>query len=954
MKLKSVFFSIFFLMGSTVMMADVVDVARARAAARQFMQTQTRIQAVGEDALELAYTAVDVQQRPLLYAFNAGANAFVIVSAEDVLSPILAYSYTSRFDAQHVPPAMAEWMRSCESQVSSVRERAECAADPMWKMLEDGVCTIQSVQEVQPLVSTRWGQDGFKTKTQFCNNYNLFCPYDAVAEKYALTGCVATAMAQIMKHWAYPKTGAGDHRYRHAKYGELYVNFEKGNYVYDSMPDVYDCSSSDGQNNAVSLLMYHCGVSVNMDYGVDASGSTVSGLQSQTAESAFRRYFGYPEATAVKRANYSDAEWLKLMKKELDAGRPMLYSGSSRTSGGHAFVCDGYDANNMLHFNWGWNGSMDGYFAVTALKPGTLNFTDEQTAVIGIQPPKAALQPDANNILYVAEKGCGKEDGSSWENATSHLLYALNRASVNPLQVWVKAGHYVGNGKDTNAFIVSANVSMYGGFEGTEGGNYDLSLRDWEKNATVLDGQHSQRVLLLREETDGQKARCDGFIIRNGVVKAAFTDGGGVYLKPGSILSNCHIDSCTAEHAYASGGGVAVDAAEVISCRISHCSALNGQSGGGLSMPVKSRNSRVVNTLIDHNKAPYGGGAVMWGGGEFINCNFIANTATKGGSALYSNAYQETTRVVNCIFWKNRMNTYAFNQLAIGQTNADIRYCAMEKNGYSGGQHMLVLDSNNEGSREGMAYPFFADPAAGDYHLLPTSSCIDAGTDGVQLPVTDAEGNRRVFKASANGIVDLGMYEFSREYEKEYNYYDTLCQGRLYRNYGFDVETHGAGDTLCFREDRDTLYKLHLYVQPRRVVEMTAFISPKKPTYTWEDSTYSKRGDYKRMFVAANGCDSIRILHLLDNEGVEGYSVAQAVKAYPNPASSEVCISIEEGVLSLVDHLVLCDVHGRVLYRSNRLETLNRIDMSEWAAGMYFAALYGEGRLQHTLKLIKQ
>ena len=148
-------------------------------------------------------------------------------------------------------------------------------------------------------------------------------------------------------------------------------------------------------NTAVATLMYHCGVSVDMNYNVSSQGG--SGAQTLDVVNALKTYFGYSASVAGKyRSNYSDSQWKNLLKGELDAGRPMQYAGTG-SGGGHSFVCDGYDNNEFFHFNWGWGGSSDGYFSVNALNPGSLGtgggtggFNTNQRVIIGIKPPAGA------------------------------------------------------------------------------------------------------------------------------------------------------------------------------------------------------------------------------------------------------------------------------------------------------------------------------------------------------------------------------------------------------------------------------------------------------------------------------------------------------------------------------------------------------------------------------------
>ncbi|MCR4826500.1 MAG: C10 family peptidase, partial [Bacteroidales bacterium] len=182
----------------------------------------------------------------------------------------------------------------------------------------------------------------------------------------------------IINYWEYPLHGFGTHSYHHNSYGQQSADFANTTYQYSLMPDSLDWSTPANQVDAVATLMHDCGVAVNMDYGPDASAASDA-----AARAAFTNHFGYNAKMAVKSywydssdpyssmpyweeaVIYEDSEWINMLKEELDAGRPIYYSGTHNlTSGGHVFVCDGYDADTLFHFNWGWGGYYNGYFTV--------------------------------------------------------------------------------------------------------------------------------------------------------------------------------------------------------------------------------------------------------------------------------------------------------------------------------------------------------------------------------------------------------------------------------------------------------------------------------------------------------------------------------------------------------------------------------------------------------------
>ena len=227
--------------------------------------------------------------------------------------------------------------------------------------------------------------------------YNQGAPYsDKCPDKY-VTGCVATAMAQVMKYYEYPTTGKGSHSYTTGTDG-LKCSFDFSTTTFDwaNMLNQYVSGEyTDAQADAVATLMYACGVSVDMDYTADESGANAFKIAT-----SLNTYFDYDSNAAyIQRSFFEYEEWMNLIKNELSNGRPVLYDGVS-SEGGHEFVFDGYDANDMVHVNWGWAGANDGYFEISKLDPsspgigGGTNlgggFTNSQGMTIGIQKPSSS------------------------------------------------------------------------------------------------------------------------------------------------------------------------------------------------------------------------------------------------------------------------------------------------------------------------------------------------------------------------------------------------------------------------------------------------------------------------------------------------------------------------------------------------------------------------------------
>ena len=347
-----------------------------------------------------------------LYIINA-EQGFVIMAADDRVQPILGYSLSGDFTIDDMPDDVVWWLRGYNIEIQSAINngaRASHEITKQWQELAEGNSRAgKATTAVAPLIQTKWNQNKY---------YNRLCPIASGGpDGHAYAGCVAIAMAQIMKYYNYPSTGVGSHSYTWN--GQtLSADFGATIYDWNNMADYYEyyfvngtdqyaqwlTNPSEEEIAAVATLVYHCGVSVNMNYGGGGSGAVTA-----YAETALKNYFNYKSTTQYKtKSSYTDAQWISMLKAELDASRPLLYSGHdpSGTGAGHAFVCDGYNNSNYFHFNWGWAGHYDGYFLLSNLDTGANNeagsgngvYTADQAAIFGIEP--ASSIPAPTNLAY--------------------------------------------------------------------------------------------------------------------------------------------------------------------------------------------------------------------------------------------------------------------------------------------------------------------------------------------------------------------------------------------------------------------------------------------------------------------------------------------------------------------------------------------------------------------------
>jgi hypothetical protein len=397
------FFCCFFLcfLQNLALWAAEVSPEKARETAIRFLNQQsgTDYSRTGGQDLSLVYVKKlteasnnRVQSQAVYYIFQSGEKGFVMVSGDDATYPILAYSEESSFDQSRLPEAFVKWSARYEKQIRDIiREQKPASArvSRAWEQM-----SVEAESAVAPLMRTKWDQSPY---------FNDLCPYDPAHEQRAVVGCVATAMAQIMKYHQYPQRGSGFHTYNHRTYGTISADFGLAEYQWEQMPDLLN-----EPNQAVALLSFHAGVSVDMNYGVNSSGAAGAVL----VQPALQQYFQY-EAEIAHRENFTQQQWIGLLMAELDAGRPVYYEGLGNGTG-HAFVCDGYQNADFFHFNWGWGGMMDGYYYINDLSPSELgtgggngSYNNDQAIVYGIKPANAGNQepnePDNFDLQLYSE-----------------------------------------------------------------------------------------------------------------------------------------------------------------------------------------------------------------------------------------------------------------------------------------------------------------------------------------------------------------------------------------------------------------------------------------------------------------------------------------------------------------------------------------------------------------------
>ncbi len=319
----------------------------------------------------------------LYYVFNVGNNkGFVIVAGDDAVSPILGYTDSGTFDSKQLPDNAKAMLDSYAEQIEAIQQNPSLLA-----------AETSSHDAISPLIQTKWNQSA---------PYNYSCPVVANETDRSVTGCVATAMAQVMYYHKWPNNETKEipsytyiYRYNSIRYVTI-DGEEPTTFNWDAMRSTYTGSEAedDASAHAVAELMVYAGKSVEMNYSKSSSGAATL-----NAISSLQNYFDYDDTMhSVDRGDYSSAEWEAVIYNELVNERPVIFSASAvsqSVKGGHAFICDGYDGNGLYHINWGWGGQSDGYFMLSLLNPpssgiggnsGSGGYSFDQQAIIGIQP----------------------------------------------------------------------------------------------------------------------------------------------------------------------------------------------------------------------------------------------------------------------------------------------------------------------------------------------------------------------------------------------------------------------------------------------------------------------------------------------------------------------------------------------------------------------------------------
>lgn len=437
---------------------------------------------------------------PPYYVLNVegGNGGYIIVSGDDSFREVLGYSESGTFHPDSLPDGLAYWLESLTEEMEYY-----LSGTPLTASRNRLLGTSTSVS---PMLRSHWGQ-GTPFNAQIPVTSNL---YSSDLGGHAAVGCVALSMGQIMNYWSYPSQGQNAHA--NAIYPSVSINFAEQTYNWNNILDDYGlfvegkentrvqrANYSPEQANEVAKLCYHLGVATDMAWGSSEDGA--SGTANCTALSGLINYFGYnPYAYVQPRSTLAPSEFMSLLISELQAGRPLMYSGSSSVDGsvtGHFFIIDGYDAStSTFHFNWGWQGINNGYYALSALIPDenepTDNYNYRQIAYIGVQP----------QALYLASTPAVHAGSFTLQSTT---IKKGERARITAQNFFHDDHKFEGRYgiaiySTSGTLEAEQLVSIYGLVSGTYT-NYPIDFYSPYFNRMVPNGEHIMKMVM--KSTDG-------------------------------------------------------------------------------------------------------------------------------------------------------------------------------------------------------------------------------------------------------------------------------------------------------------------------------------------------------------------------------------------------------------------------------------------------------------------
>ena len=841
-----------------------LSLAPNRSAAPQIVYTETA--STERDASVTCY-----------YIINMGESGYVIVSGNDCALPVLAYSTEGAFNMQQIPTGMQDMLRGYREEIRLAIAHELVATEEVrdqWAALSAPSRNLRTVV-VEPLIQTTWNQ--YPVYNSMCPIYN----YPGYGQVQAVTGCVATATAQILRFWEWPVQGTGSHSY-HAysmdntpvDLGYLTANFGNTIYLYDLMPTSISSSTNSLMREQVARLSSHCGIAVDMSYSVNGSGA-----YSEDLPDAFRNYFNYSCDGMRYLSQYSVSEWRNMLRAELDLGHPMSYSGSS-SEGGHAFICDGYDDNNYFHFNFGWGGSGNGYFTVSGT--GVHEYSNHQDAIFGIVPNRPECDGETCNITIDLTNNA---NGNGW-NGGYLVVYqgdvAIKGVVLKPnlssdsytFSVCEDSLHFnwfSGNNDAVCSFVIrnADNDTLYACNGNPTAGrflsvNYACSDCPYPINVAASDIEEREATISW---TCGGAPQ--GFNLEYG--PAGFATGTGTLIT--NVTSPYTLTDLQPEHNYE----VQIQAI----CNDSTASGWSSRCTFNTLVRCNNDNNRTLTSTVGNN------------GTRYIPIDFSDNYAYSYCQQIFSRSelntmgltagninsvsfqtYQLDDQSVNNIsiyIGHADMDTFQFAYLPISEMTLVYSGSITLHRGnmvwneiafqnpfiYDGNRSLVVAVLNNSGSSiaiTGSQGCFLCHNATSRKGLITESTTALNPTE-ISSPDYYLQGTRNNMKFNAC-LAGFGCDDVYADLDS------TVCENDFpftWNGITFDDEGT-ASNTVTYNGGCDSIITMTVRKAYNVVGEDTTAILC--GDFDWYGQTYTTSGDYTRSLASAAGCDSTVTLHL--------------------------------------------------------------------------------------------
>lgn len=902
-------------------------------------------------SLSLVYTQTESDGTNDFYIFNASPmKGFVIVSGDNNAMPVIAYSTESNFVVgDYSKIGLSDWMKSTAVRIHYVVTnaiQADANITNLWTSYAAGINPQTSrAGGVGPLCQSTWNQNPY---------YNGLCPPAALpstSNSKAVTGCVATAMAQIMRYWNYPAQGTGSNTYNDngppnysVNYGTLTADFTRP-LIWSAMP--LNNSSITTDHSPVDSLMFELGVAVDMDYDSTGSGAFVLTSESgggPCAQTVYANNFFYNPNTlqGVQLASYTDADWITLMENEINSGRIAQYEGDDPTEGGHTWLMDGYEPNaggDLLHMNWGWGGVYDGYFAVTNLSTPGFDPSERDAALIGIEPllpfsvsiTPASLNICPSNSTNITVQGPANAT-YSWTPTTGLACTTCSSTTAYPSATTQYTVTIDSAGVSANVFVtVVVTPPVTAGFNFTTGTSCNLpqavSFTNSSSNATSY-------VWNFGDGTTSTDAN---------PVHPYTADGS--YTVELYATNACGVDSFTSSQpVQISGGAPTAPSATICSGQSATLNAtgsnLNWYSDAG-GVNLMAQGSSYTSPPLTNNITYYVGSIIS------------PAVVTAGPTSDGFGANQEYTRATT----GTALRGMIFNNTVAQTLNSVVVYATG-----SGGRTFIledsagnVLDSATMPLLSGQqTVPLGFSVPAGNNMLLAILGTTNLGenTAGAVYPYVSGDGTVTITGNNATGATT--RYYFFYDWQLQ----QPACNTPLTPVTVYVLNGGGAGGFWVTGNGTSTVN-----FTPN---DLTA------GTYTWyfgdgtsatqlsPTHTYSSAGTYSVELIVSNGTCSDTVTQTVNTvtaAGIKTINGISSLSVYPNPANGLLTLSVNSSNPVSGCQLSVSNVLGQTTYsQSVDLESgTNKfsINISNLSEGVYFINLQNGGKV-FTTKFVKE